>query len=196
MKNKQLTAEFWDEKYKSNATGWYLGQVSPPIKEYIDQLEDKSLQILIPGAGFGLEANYLIEEGFYKTHLCDWSAKAITQFKIDFPDFPAENIHLKDFFKLEMKFDLILEQTFFCALLPSMRMDYVQKMYDLLNPDGKLVGLFFNRNFDESGPPFGGHKDEYVQLFSTLFKIKTMELCYNSVTPRKGKELFSIMQKY
>jgi thiopurine S-methyltransferase len=68
-------------------------------------------------------------------------------------------------------------------------------MYDLLVPKGKLVGLLFNFDFSASGPPFGGSQSEYEKLFSPLFKIKSMNLCYNSVAPRSGNELFFIIEK-
>ncbi len=53
---KRLDQEYWDFQYKANATGWDLGKVSPPIKEYIDTLEDKNISILIPGCGNSHEA--------------------------------------------------------------------------------------------------------------------------------------------
>jgi hypothetical protein len=62
-------------------------------------------------------------------------------------------------------------------------------MHQLLKPAGKLVGVLFNREF-EGGPPFGGSKEEYKQLFSKHLHIKKMELCYNSIPQRKDAELF------
>ncbi|RYF89397.1 MAG: SAM-dependent methyltransferase, partial [Chitinophagaceae bacterium] len=99
-----------------------------------------------------------------------------------------------DFFELHEQFDLIIEQTFFCALSPALRVAYVSHMYKLLKEEGKLAGLLFNRSFD-GGPPFGGSKEEYVKLFSPLFEIVTMEACYNSIAPRAGSELFFILKK-
>ncbi len=99
-----------------------------------------------------------------------------------------------DFFLLEKQFDLIIEQTFFCALPPSFRPAYAEKMYRLLHPGGKLVGLLFDRDFP-SGPPYGGHASEYQQLFEKKFTIKTLSPCYNSIPPRAGSELFLIAQK-
>ena len=46
-----LDQEYWDKKYISNITGWDLREVPPPIKSYIDTLEDKNISILIPGCG-------------------------------------------------------------------------------------------------------------------------------------------------
>ena len=57
--------KYWQDKYINQHTGWDIGYISTPIKEYIDQLSDKSLKILIPGAGNAHEAAYL-----YKKRLC------------------------------------------------------------------------------------------------------------------------------
>ena len=62
-------------------------------------------------------------------------------------------------------------------------------MYLILKPGGKIAGVLFNRNFD-GGPPFGGNKSEYEKLFAEKFTINTMEECYNSIEPRKDKEVF------
>jgi thiopurine S-methyltransferase len=67
-------------------------------------------------------------------------------------------------------------------------------MHDMLNDGGKLVGLLFDRDFQD-GPPFGGNKEEYLNYFSPLFNIKIFEKCYNSIEPRMGSELFIILEK-
>ena len=71
---------------------------------------------------------------------------------------------------------------------------FLQKMYELLKPSAKLVGLLFDKQF-EGGPPFGGSKTEYEILFAPYFNIKTIEPAYNSIKPRAGVELFCIFQK-
>ena len=106
----------------------------------------------------------------------------------------SEVIHA-DFFEHSGQYDFIFEQTFFCALDPSLRERYVTKMNELLKPGGQLAGVMFNRVFEEDGPPFGGTKEEYEQRFSPFFDIKKMELCYNSILPREGNELFVRLQK-
>ena len=99
-----------------------------------------------------------------------------------------------DFFTLNTTFDLILEQTFFCALPPEMRTQYVEKMASLLNPKGKLAGLLFDFPLTTEGPPFGGSATEYLNLFSDKFTIKTLEKAHNSIKPRQNKELFFIFE--
>jgi SAM-dependent methyltransferase len=100
-----------------------------------------------------------------------------------------------DFFDHQDSYDLILEQTFFCALSPSLRNDYVTHMHRLLKSGGKLVGLLFQFPLTESGPPFGGSATEYLDRFEPLFSIQTLETCYNSIPPRQGNELFFIFNK-
>ena len=95
-----------------------------------------------------------------------------------------------NYFELTGNYDLILEQTFFCAISPELREHYVEKTYNLLTPNGKLVGLLFNYLFEENGPPFGGNISEYRELFQDKFCLNKIEECYNSILPRKGKELF------
>ena len=104
---------------------------------------------------------------------------------------------LLDFFKVNdvtsnavEKYDLIIEQTFFCALDPKLRPDYFQKVEELLNPGGKLVGVMFDDKLNTDKPPFGGNKEEYLTYIGSGLKIKTFERCYNSIKPRKDRELF------
>ncbi len=186
-----LDKEYWEGRYLQKETGWDLGQVSPPIKAYIDQLHNKEINILIPGCGNAYEANYLLEKGFTNITLIDLSPTLVEQLKLNLnaSQYPNLKVICGDFFSLHGKFDLIIEQTFFCALHPSLRKDYCKKMSELLAPKGKLVGLLFNRNF-ENNPPFGGSTHEYEELFSNCFQIQKMEPCYNSIAPRQGSELF------
>lgn len=184
---------FWQKKYLENSTGWDLGKVSPPLKTYFDQLSNKDIRILIPGAGNAYEAEYLHKLGFTNVFVVDWAPQAIENLKQRLPDFPSAHLFVEDFFDISLSFDLIVEQTFFCALTPNLRSQYVDKIHDLLEPKGKLVGLLFQIPLNETHPPFGGSKEEYLQLFQEKFTIKTMETAHNSIVPRQANELFVIM---
>jgi hypothetical protein len=52
-----------------------------------------------------------------------------------------------------------------------------------------LVGVLFNRDF-EGGPPFGGCVEDYRALFQKYFDKVSMDICYNSIEPRKDSEVF------
>ena len=186
---KTLDQEFWSNKYKNDQTGWDLGQVSPPIKSYIDQLENKNIKILIPGAGNSYEADYLLEKGFKDITVIDIASNLVEKLKSKWKNNPNIQILHGDFFEHDGKYDLIIEQTFFCAIDPSERENYVRKMNELLNQNGKLVGLLFNRHF-EDGPPFGGRKEEHKKLFIEKFELVNFDTAYNSVKPRSNIELW------
>lgn len=191
-----LNKDYWEERYAVNNLGWDIGAVSTPLKEYIDQLEDKNLKILIPGAGNGYEAIYLHRSGFTNVYVLDLARQPLEKIKAEIPEIEDKHLINGDFFDLDLKdFDLILEQTFFCALNPKLRANYVQKMLQLLKQGGKLAGLFFDFPLTPSGPPFGGSAEEYKALFDPFLKIKVLERANNSIPPRKGKELFFIFEK-
>lgn len=190
MPNIDLSAKVWDNRYVNNDIGWDLGEVSPPLKAYFDQIENKDLRILIPGGGNSYEAEYLFHLGFKNVFVVDLSKTALDNIKKRVPNFPAEQLLHQDFFSLDKQFDLVIEQTFFCAINPELRKEYALKMHKILVEKGKLVGLLFDAPLYENRPPFGGSKQEYLTYFKGLFHIETFEKCYNSVKSRNGKELF------
>lgn len=190
-----LGEAFWNNQYINHTTGWDLGQVSPPIKAYLDQLTNKNLRILMPGCGNSYEAEYLLQQGFTNITLIDIAPTLVTKLKNKFAANNNIKIILGDFFNHNGEYDLILEQTFFCALHLTLRKAYVATMKKLVAPNGKLVGVLFDKNFEQNGPPFGGNKTEYLLLFESAFKIVTFESCYNSFYKRQGTELFIILQK-
>lgn len=196
MDENKLDEFFWNSRYESKNMGWDIGHVSTPLKAYFDQLPDKSISILIPGCGNAYEAAYLLEQGFTNITLVDISSRAVALVKEKLKQYDKENLTIihGNFFDLDEQYDLIVEQTFFCALDPLLREPYAAKMQALLKEGGKLTGLLFNRLF-EGGPPFGGNREEYQAIFNRYFKMKTMEPAHNSIPPRHETELFFIAIK-
>ncbi|MDO6597413.1 methyltransferase domain-containing protein [Oceanihabitans sp. 2_MG-2023] len=188
-----LNQEFWEDRYKTKKTGWDLGEISTPLKTYIDQLTNKNLKILIPGGGNSYEAEYLHNKGFENVYVVDLSKTALQNIKTRVPSFPTSHLIQEDFFDIDMAFDLIIEQTFFCAITPDLRPAYAVKASEITNTNGKLVGLLFNTLLNQTHPPFGGYKAEYLEYFKPYFEIKIMEEAHNSIKERQGKELFFIM---
>lgn len=182
--------EFWDQRWQNNETGWDIGYASPALLSYLQQVNDKSIRILIPGCGNAYEAKAFWELGFKNITLIDISPFAVEKLKKELASYEGINIYCEDFFQHIGEYDLIIEQTFFCAILPEMRISYVKKIHELLTINGRLVGLLFGIQFEKEGPPFGGSLEEYQQIFSPFFNIKTMENCSKSIPQRNGNELF------
>jgi len=193
--NTQFDEAYWTQRYHQNRTGWDLGDVSLPLKAYIDQLAHKDYTILIPGSGNSYEATYLFKQGFPNVYVLDISRAPLREFARKNPQFPEKQILQEDFFNLQGAFDLIFEQTFFSAILPDLRTQYAEKVLTLLHPGGKLVGVLFDDPLYDDHPPFGGNLSEYLSYFSPLFQVRTFERCFNSVKPRMNRELFMILEK-
>lgn len=191
---KPLDQDYWDTQYKESATGWDLGQVAPVLVKYINSIDNKSTKILIPGCGNTYEADYLLQQGFLNITVIDIAPSLVKNLRKKFADNKNITIIQGDFFEHEGNYDLILEQTFFCALPPIMRQRYVWKMHELLNENGKLAGLLFNRTF-EIGPPFGGSKEAYENLFKPAFIALQMDENPDSAAPRAKSEVFIELKK-
>ncbi|KAA9345971.1 methyltransferase domain-containing protein [Adhaeribacter soli] len=190
-----LDSNYWQNRYEELQTGWDLGAVSPPLKAYFQQLSNKELKLLVPGCGNAYEAEYLWQNGFRNVFVADLAEAPLAALKARIPDFPEAQLLHQDFFLLQDTFDLIIEQTFFCAIEPRIRPDYAIKAFELLKPGGKLVGLLFNTEFPQAGPPFGGTENEYRTYFEPFFHFRTFATATNSIKPRAGKELFMILER-
>ena len=179
-------------RWQNKQTGWDLGAISPPIQSFIDGLADKNQRILIPGCGNAHEAVYLLEKGFTNITVVDIAptlTELLTHQLQRYVSAQKLTVICADFFELEGTYDLIIEQTFFCAIDTSLRARYAEQIKKLLTPKGRLVGLLFNRVF-EGGPPFGGIVDEYEGYFKPLFAEVSIKPCTNSAQPRAGSEVW------
>jgi SAM-dependent methyltransferase len=144
--------DFWEHRWQNNLTGWDLGAVSPPLAAYIDQWTNRDAAVLIPGCGNAYEAEYLLDKGFTNITVIDIAPSAVVLLRERLDTGHAGwhdrlTILCGDFFEHRGAYDLILEQTFFCALDPSMRGAYARHMQSLLKPGGKLAGVMFDRDF-------------------------------------------------
>lgn len=194
QKTAMLNKTFWEHRYANDQTGWDLGAVSPPIKAYVDHLQDKNAPVLIPGCGHGYEAEYMLEQGFSDVTVVDIAALPLERLRSRVGDRSGLKTIQSNFFDHQGQYQLILEQTFFCALDPALRQDYMQHMHSLLKPGGHLAGVLFNVEFEKEGPPFGGEESDYKKLMKPWFHILLMEPCENSVQPRMNTELFFVAE--
>lgn len=183
-----LDKDYWEGKYFADTTGWDIGYVSPQLVLFFESLSDKDARILIPGCGNGHEAIWFAAHGFTQVSVIDLAKPPLDH--VTKKTAGKINCIQGDFFELTGQYDLIIEQTFFCALDPDLRKPYVEQMARLLAPNGRLVGLLFDTAFDQKGPPFGGSAQEYKQLFTSHFDFKKLDKSPHSIPSRLGREVF------
>lgn len=188
------TSAYWNQRYNEGNTPWDMKAPSPPIKHYIDTIKNKSAAILIPGCGNAYEAGYLLDQGFTDVSIVDLSTTIMAALQKRYEG-TALKVITGDFFDLTGTYDFILEQTFFCAIDPSFRKAYVAKCYELLNPGGKIAGVFFYKKMVDVEPPYIADTEEYIAHFKEDFSLNTLEPCTISVPPRMGRELYFEFEK-
>ena len=185
--------DYWRERYRTARTGWDLGTANAGLLAAATAYFRPEHRILIPGAGRGHEAEALWRRGYREVYVCDWAEEAFVSLRRS-PTLPAaDRLIVGDFFALGGAYDGILEQTFFCAIDPSRRGDYVAQCARLLRPGGRWVGVLFERDFP-GGPPFGGTRAEYRALFGDRFDVEALGRFTESVGPRRGTELLGVMK--
>mgnify|MGYP000070418537 CR=1 FL=1 len=187
MEEQVFSAEYWDNRYREKNTPWQLNTHSPAFERWFLEVNPpKNSRILIPGGGNGLEALWLADQGYTNITVVDWSELVCEEQKARHKGKSIAWV-CADFFGLKEQFDLILEQTFFCALPPSMRSAYFAKLPELLAPDGMLLGVMF-RELPEGGPPFHCGKKDLEAGFGKYFSTVRIEACTYSIGPRQGNE--------
>ena len=195
----RFDAAYWQARYDDGRDGWDARGITPPLRAYFDQLDVAAQpRILVPGAGRAYEAEYLHRLGFRQVFVADIAPEALAALAARVPDFPPEHLLRADFFALPNvpPYDFIVEQTFFCALDPTLRSAYARQCAHLLRPGGTLAGLLFDTDFGPvQEPPFGGGREEYRDYFAPYFTFRHFETATNSLTPRQGRELFICLKK-
>ena len=192
------SCEDWEHHYKTNDLGWDLGRVAPPFARLWKERMVSPCKAIIPGCGRGHEAIFLAEHGFQITAV-DFAQGAVTSLK---KSLEKKNllgqVLCQDFFELDLcfnnKFDLMLENTFFCAIKPSMRQKYVLTAGRILRPGALFIGLFYETD-KEGGPPFNTKKSDIEEYFSERFKVEILDKSLYSAEQRLGKEWLAIFKK-
>ncbi|MBC8284326.1 MAG: methyltransferase domain-containing protein [Nitrospinae bacterium] len=198
MGKKGYSRDDWQRHYDENDLGWDLGQVAPP---FVSLLESNTIvpgKTLVPGCGRGHEVVYLAENGFDVTAV-DYSTGAVNHLKktVQQQQLNSQVLHI-DFFELDSThddvYDLLIEQTFFCAISPEQRPLYVATVARALKKGGMLAGLFYHTG-QQDGPPFNTTQEDILKHFSDSFEIRELAQAKNSAEQRKDKEWLAILVK-
>jgi len=191
--------EDWQRHYDENDLGWDLGQVAPTFVSLLESNTISPCKTLVPGCGRGHEVIFLAENGFDVTAV-DYSIGAFNHLNSTILERKLNNSKVLnlDFFQLDSThdglYDLLIEQTFFCAISPFQRPLYVETVTRVLKKGGMIAGLFYHTG-QEGGPPFNTTQDHIIKHFSGSFEIRELVRAKNSAEKRKDKEWLAILIK-
>ena len=199
MEDPVNTAEFWEACFETEMDNWDIGGPTPTFERLSKDLPKGKICVI--GCGRGYDTVTFAKAGFEVTAV-DFARSAVlatrenarkaevdvTVLREDIFDLPEE---------LHGKFDYILEYTCFCAINPNRRFEYDRVVWQLLKPDGKLLGLFFPLDKDvvEGGPPWGVDISELHQLFSLHWDLESEVMPKESIEPRVDREVLMIWKK-
>jgi len=162
-----LGPEHWEALYLEGRTPWDAGGVPAELETFIDA-GPIGLRVLVPGCGSAYEAARLAGAGS-QVLAVDFSAAAVARARAVTAGSGAVILQV-DFFELDgRRYDLIYERAFMCALTPDRRLDWARQCARLLQPGGRLAGLFFTDAEASDGPPFGIADADLQTLLSRWF---------------------------
>ena len=199
MEDPVNTAEFWEACYETEMDNWDLGGPTPVFERIASEIPKG--RICVIGCGRGYDAVTFAKAGFEVTAI-DFAQTAVLASRENARKQEVEMTVLReDFFdlpdELHDQFDYVLEYTCFCAISPERRFEYDRVIWQLLKPDGKLLGLFFplDKNVDEGGPPWGVNISELHALFGLHWNLESEEMPKESIEPRADREIMMIWKK-
>ncbi|KAL6643716.1 hypothetical protein ACP70R_018482 [Stipagrostis hirtigluma subsp. patula] len=182
----------WRKCWNGQVTPWDLGQPTPAVTKLVQsETLIKCGRVLVPGCGAGYDVVEFSTADRYVVGLdvCEAAFKMVKEWSSSSPKANFVEFVEADFFTWvpTEPFDIIFDYTFFCAVHPSLRQAWAQRMDYLLKPEGELITLMYLIQGQEDGPPFNTTESDYENVLTPLgFIITSIEDNHNAVEPRKG----------
>ncbi|MCK8071365.1 MULTISPECIES: thiopurine S-methyltransferase [Vibrio] len=175
--------EFWHNKWAANQIGFHLEDVNPLLIKFWEKTEpsyEKSVFVPLCGKSEdliwlaskhedvqGVELSQIAVRAFFAEHLYTPTVTQISG-QHELYQFDELNIYTGDYFTAPIQpVDTIYDRASLVALPEEMRVQYVERLKQLLKPGGKI--LLVTLDYDQSemaGPPFSVPKLEIDQLFA------------------------------
>ncbi|CAK2481608.1 Thiopurine S-methyltransferase [Vibrio crassostreae] len=175
--------EFWHNKWAANQIGFHLEDVNPLLIKFWKKTEpsyEKSVFVPLCGKSEdliwlaskheevqGVELSQIAVRAFFSEH---FYTPTVTQIngQHELYQFDELNVYTGDYFTAPIQpVDIIYDRASLVALPEEMRVQYVERLKQLLKPGGKI--LLVTLDYDQSemaGPPFSVPKIEIDQLFA------------------------------
>ena len=165
--------EHWEDCYQKKDTPWDKGEPSPGLVDFLKEHQDLKLgTVCVPGCGMGHDAVAWSAKGFEVTGV-DLAPTAVDRAR----NYASNQPHPCSFEACnfleespDALFDWVFEHTFYCAIKPERRQDYLEAMQRWIRPGGYLLAVHYLIP-DKDGPPFGTTRDEVFERFSKQFEL-------------------------
>jgi len=185
--------EFWEKRFREGFTPWDAGKIPAALEQFL-KTEPRARRVLIPGCGSGYEVRAFAEAGL-ETLAIDFAPAAVERAQRTLGPI-AHLVRLEDFFEFDFDrpFDLVYERAFLCSLPRPLRPRYVQRVIELLRPQGRIAGFFFFED-GERGPPFGLKVGELEMLLRDQFERIADAEVGDSIPIFAGKERWQVWSR-
>ncbi|MDQ7016931.1 MAG: thiopurine S-methyltransferase [Gammaproteobacteria bacterium] len=187
--------DFWHQRWSKGQIGFHQVETNAHLQKYwSDVTGNEAGSVFVPLCGKSLDLLWLQQQG-HEVLGVELSQRALQDFFAEnrlavkaeqqgsFERFSAENVTLfcGDFFALgesELKgCRLVFDRAALVALPDAMRVEYANKMAELLSTGSKI--LLVTMEYPQelmSGPPFSVSESEVESLFSAHFEIEQKEV--------------------
>jgi SAM-dependent methyltransferase len=188
-----LSPAAWDARYAAADIPWDMGQVSPPLVCFREErVLPPGRRVLVPGCGSGYDVAFLAAAD-YEAVGVDFSPRAIETARRLVTSRNGSTAIVADLLAPDIEalgvFDWAFDQTFFCAIDPTLRGAYCTSMRRLIRPGGEMWALSF-RVPTPGGPPFDSTPEEYIDLMSVAGFVLVERRALDAVShpARRGRE--------
>lgn len=187
-----MQADFWHERWKTNAIGFHLEAVNPLLVAFIDTLNlTPNQRIFLPLCGKTHDIAWLLAQG-YRVVGNELSKVAVTQLFDELGVEPniskhgrlrlysAKNlaIWLGDFFDLTAsllgKVDAVYDRAALVALPLDMRQEYTGHLRIISQTAPQLLICSYYAQAQRDGPPFSISDEEVSAHYSLHYRIKNL----------------------
>lgn len=194
----------WNKRYETGDTPWEKGLPAPPLLEVLGKLGTEIWgggPVLVPGCGSGHDVRAIAAAGLGPVGL-DLAQLAIDSAQ-SYPKAGRESYEKADFldpaWQAGKAFSSVWEHTCFCAIDPSQRPEYAKACADLIEPGGRLIGVFFltpnEPGTEHEGPPFNSTIPEIEGHFAPWFVREHGWVPENAYPGREGQEWIAVFRR-
>jgi len=197
----------WDQRYLEADTPWDKGAAHPALVRWLAAHPGLMTgDVLVPGCGLGHDVQLIaVAEPTARVLGLDIAPAAITA-ATRRPNPANATFRHGDLFDppadLPGRFSWVWEHTCFCAIDIDRRDDYVAAVAAALQPNGRLLGVFYLDPYrgdhrPGGGPPHGCTRDELATRFEAggMFRLIDGRLPEVTYPEREGRELLVLMER-